>query len=57
MHSWRVLILPYFCMGDIYNQYNFNEPWNGPKNRLLEPIGATPTLAQRRNAPARTGRP
>ena len=35
MHSWRVLILPYIEQDELYKQYDFNEPWNGPKNRLL----------------------
>ncbi|MCR4412375.1 MAG: DUF1559 domain-containing protein [Thermoguttaceae bacterium] len=37
MHSWRVLILPYLEAMDLYKQYDFNEPWDGPKNRLLAP--------------------
>jgi hypothetical protein len=35
MHSWRVLILPYIDQKLLYDQYDFNEPWNGPHNRLL----------------------
>jgi hypothetical protein len=35
MHSWRVLILPYLEHRQLYARYNFNEPWNGPNNRLL----------------------
>jgi hypothetical protein len=35
MHSWRVLILPYLDLGGLYNQYNFQEPWNGPHNKKL----------------------
>ncbi|HEV3025719.1 MAG TPA: DUF1559 domain-containing protein, partial [Pirellulales bacterium] len=35
MHSWRVLILPFVEGQHIYDQYNFNEPWNGPNNRRL----------------------
>ncbi|MHC4399895.1 MAG: DUF1559 family PulG-like putative transporter [Planctomycetota bacterium] len=35
MHSWRVLILPYVEEMGLYQQYNFNEPWNGPNNRKL----------------------
>ncbi|MEX2122162.1 MAG: DUF1559 domain-containing protein [Pirellulales bacterium] len=35
MHSWRVLILPYLEHRQLYAQYNFSEPWNGPNNRLL----------------------
>lgn len=38
MHSWRVLILPYLDGGahqKIYDQYRFEEPWNGPTNKRL----------------------
>ncbi len=35
MHSWRVLILPYIEQKALYNQYDFNEPWDGPHNRQL----------------------
>lgn len=35
MHSWRVLLLPYLERRDLYDRYDFNEPWNGPNNRLL----------------------
>ena len=45
MHSWRVLILPYLD-GDqnirLYEQYNFDEPWDGPNNRKL--FSACPEL-------------
>jgi hypothetical protein len=34
-HSWRVLILPYLNHKDLYDAYRFDEPWNGPHNRLL----------------------
>jgi hypothetical protein len=34
-HSWRVLILPYIEGDDILRQYRFDEPWDGPNNRLL----------------------
>ena len=33
MHSWRVLILPYLDYDSLYKQYDFKEPWNGPKNK------------------------
>jgi len=37
MHSWRVLILPYLNRNDLYSQYNFDEPWDGPQNiKLLD---------------------
>ncbi len=35
MHSWRVLILPYIDHADVYNRYDFTEPWDGPNNRTL----------------------
>lgn len=35
MHSWRVLILPYIERQDIYDQYRFDEPWDGPNNSQL----------------------
>jgi hypothetical protein len=34
-HSWRTLILPYLGWEDTYDQYRFDEPWNGPNNRKL----------------------
>jgi hypothetical protein len=36
MHSWRVLILPYLCQDDLYKQYKFSEPWDGPNNKKLQ---------------------
>jgi hypothetical protein len=38
MHSWRVVILPYFQDEEadaIYAKYDFSEPWDGPNNRQL----------------------
>jgi len=35
MHSWRVLLLPYLNQSEVYNAYNFNEPWDGPNNSKL----------------------
>lgn len=35
MHSWRVLILPYIEQKPVYDLYDFSEPWDGPRNRLL----------------------
>ena len=34
-HSWRVLILPYMEEGALYDEYDFDEPWNGPNNSAL----------------------
>jgi prepilin-type processing-associated H-X9-DG protein len=35
MHSWRVLMLPYLEQGALFNQYNMNEPWDGPTNSQI----------------------
>jgi hypothetical protein len=35
MHSWRVLILPFMEKTSLYDQYNFDEPWNGLNNSNL----------------------
>lgn len=34
-HSWRVVILPFLGEDALYKRYSFQEPWNGPTNRLL----------------------
>jgi hypothetical protein len=34
-HSWRVMILPFCLQTDLYQQYDFSEPWDGPHNRSL----------------------
>lgn len=34
-HSWRVLIWPYLSVDDSWKRYRFDEPWDGPHNRLL----------------------
>ncbi|MCR9200516.1 MAG: DUF1559 domain-containing protein [Planctomycetaceae bacterium] len=35
MHSWRVLILPFINEGELYDRYNFEEPWDSVANRRL----------------------
>jgi hypothetical protein len=35
MHSWRVLILPFIEQRPLYEQYDFEQPWDGPENRRL----------------------
>jgi hypothetical protein len=35
MHSWRVLLLPYLPQNVFYDQYDLDEPWNGPNNQRL----------------------
>jgi Protein of unknown function (DUF1559) len=40
-HSWRVLLLPYLGHRDLFDQYDFSQPWNSAKNlRLLERMPA-----------------
>jgi hypothetical protein len=37
-HSWRVYLLPYLREKkgmELYNQYNFTEPWDSPNNKKL----------------------
>jgi hypothetical protein len=34
-HSWRVILLPYLDQQELFERYRFDEPWNGPHNRLL----------------------
>jgi hypothetical protein len=35
MHSWRVLILPFLGEEQLYSEYDFSEPWDGPNNSRL----------------------
>jgi hypothetical protein len=34
-HSWRVSILPFLEHVQLFNQYDFTQPWDSPKNRAL----------------------
>ncbi len=34
-HSWRVLILPYLEQADLYNQYDFGQPWDSEQNKKV----------------------
>jgi len=34
-HSWRVLLLPLMGETQLYDQYRFDEPWDGPHNKQL----------------------
>jgi hypothetical protein len=33
--SWRVLLLPYLNLNDVYERYDFDEPWNATANAEL----------------------
>jgi prepilin-type processing-associated H-X9-DG protein len=40
-YSWRVALLPYLEQQELYNSYNFDEPWDGPQNsKLLDKMPA-----------------
>lgn len=51
-HSWRVLLLPFFEAIDVYEQYDFAQPWDSPKNRAL--VEKMPEVFR---DPAREGQP
>ena len=33
--SWRVAVLPYIDQAPLYNQYNFDEPWDSEQNKAV----------------------
>ena len=35
LYSWRVLLLPFLEEQSLYQQFNPDEPWDGPNNKLL----------------------
>jgi hypothetical protein len=35
MHSWRVKLLPFLERRDLYETYDFDKPWNSPKNSAM----------------------
>jgi len=44
MHSWRVLLLPYIDQRNLYKQYRFDEPWDGPNNIALANATSWPSF-------------
>lgn len=53
MHSWRVLLLPYVEARELYGQYDFNEPWDGPHNIKL--VDKRPTVYAFHDSESRAG--
>lgn len=51
-HSWRVVLLPFLEEVELYNQYDFSQPWDSPKN--LAVAEKMPTVFR---DPAREGPP
>lgn len=49
-HSWRVLILPQLGYDDLYQQYDFNEPWDSPDNEKV--MGQMPSIFTCPNCPS-----
>ncbi|MCU0959840.1 MAG: DUF1559 domain-containing protein [Pirellulaceae bacterium] len=47
LHSWRVALLPYLEQQRLYDQYNFNEPWDSPNNlrvaQQMPPVFSCPS--------------
>ncbi len=41
-HSWRVLLLPYMEQAELYNAYDFSQPWDSEANRPV--LEAMPDL-------------
>ena len=38
MHSWRTALLPFVEQGALFEQYDFDKPWDSPENRPLADI-------------------
>ena len=44
LHSWRVLILPYIGLEDLYKKIRLNEPWDSPWNWQFRTEALLPIL-------------
>ena len=53
LHSWRVALLPYLEQQHLYEQYNFNEPWDSPNN--LQVAQQMPEVFRCPDAPSAPG--
>jgi hypothetical protein len=50
--SWRVRLLPYLDQQPLYDEFNFNEPWDSPHNQQL--ISSMPAIFRSPNYPNTT---
>jgi hypothetical protein len=48
-HSWRVLVLPEIGYDEVYEQYNFDEPWDSDGNRKV--LAQMPDILSCPNSP------
>jgi hypothetical protein len=53
-HSWRVLILPFLEQQALYEQYDFEEPWDGPNNSRLAGVRVEAYCCPEEDGSART---
>jgi beta-lactamase regulating signal transducer with metallopeptidase domain len=53
--SWRVALLPFIEQHQLYEQYNFEEPWDSENNRKL--IAKMPSVYRHPTAPANSTSP
>ncbi|HEY2251385.1 MAG TPA: DUF1559 domain-containing protein, partial [Planctomycetaceae bacterium] len=49
-YSWRIALLPYLDQAALYGQYDKNEPWDGPNNKLV--LAKMPVLFRDTGDPA-----
>ena len=52
-YSWRVALLPYLEQQQLYNQYNFNEPWDSENNKKI--LAQMPAIYRHPSAPGIAG--
>jgi len=57
MHSWRVLLLLYVEEGERLDQYDLDEPWNGPRNSALAKTLRADTFRYRKPGGSTQGYP
>lgn len=53
MHSWRFLLLPHLEGNALYDNYDFEEPWNGPSNRRMADVVVLDFVCNQANLPTR----